>query len=165
MILLLIQKIAITAFGDYFDLIKPDEDRIACYKYFFRVLKKRALSDSTTSSLHMSEGTKLNLNELVKVGMQLKDRAFKLQVVDLIETKWRKHIKRSQDSTASFTDVNISKEYAISIAKAMFECVQTIFACGEDEARWLLEQKQAQLIQFTCEAAENSSILIRNLGQ
>lgn len=77
-ILLLIQKIVVSIVASYFEHLVTDEDKLGCCQYLLKVLRKRALSDSVTSSLHMSEGTKRNVNKLFCTYMRKDDRQLKL---------------------------------------------------------------------------------------
>jgi len=67
--------------SSYSELLTTDEDKLGCCQYLLRVLKKRALSDSVSSSLHMSEGTKRNMNKLFGVFMRKNERDLKLRVL------------------------------------------------------------------------------------
>lgn len=109
--------------ANYFEHLNTDEDKIGCCKYLLKVLKKRALSDSVSSSLHMSEGTKRNVNKLFNTFMRKEDKNLRLQLLHMLVQKVQKHLKRSESTTLTALEVNTSKELAICLVKAMHESV------------------------------------------
>ena len=109
--------------ANYFEHLITDEDKLGCCKYLLKVLRKRALSDSVSSSLHMSEGTKRNVNKLFTAFMRKEDKQLRFQLLQMLLHKVLKHLKRSESTTLTTLEVNASKEFAICLVKAMHESV------------------------------------------
>ena len=51
---------------EFSELMSGDE-LLKCCVYFFRVLRKRVINDIQISSLHLVEGTKSNMSNLLSV--------------------------------------------------------------------------------------------------
>lgn len=149
-ILLLIQKNVIAIVAEYFEVLPTDEDRLATCKYFLRVLKKRALSDSVASSVHMTEGTKRHLNLLFRVLVAKVEIQQSLKVLKMLAGKIQKHLKRLESTTITAIEQTISKEYSICLLKAFIECLSSVFRLGNDEVKEVFAAFKAQLIQLTC---------------
>jgi hypothetical protein len=164
-VLLLVQKIVIIVVAEYFELLPTEEDKLASCKYMLRVTKKRALSDSVVSSVHMTEGTKQNLNLFVAAFASSASRHLRLRLLALIGMKTTKYTKKAENSSLSAIEISASREFMMCLVKAMYEFIHSIFSASDEEAVWLFDQASPQLIQFVCQASENQSIIIRNQAQ
>ena len=78
----------------FFNELETVEDKLGCCKYFLKVLKKRALSDSSSSSMHMNEGSKRNMNLLFSLIMQKdeSEREIKTIILQMLTSKVNKHL-------------------------------------------------------------------------
>ena len=82
---MIIQKIVIRIAEKFFLELESEENKLGSFKYFFKVLKKRALSEvaGVNGSMHMREGTKRNMNVLFSLIMQKEEsqRAIKQKLL------------------------------------------------------------------------------------
>lgn len=185
-ILLTVQKIVNQLVKKFSELMSHNET-VACCEYFFKVLKKKAISDGYNTSIHMLDGTKQNMKKLFAHVMRKpeheelvtsdpqespsqnheKNRAVKSELLKIFTRKLSKNVKRLEESSPAkntATEIAQWREYTSFIVKAVTESLVAANS-AEEEIKWLILAHKDLIVEIVCKAGESQDLIVRNQGQ